>query len=61
MLFSLGRQFYRSTLYNNTFLKEEFIEMTDDPEAKSMHTFKGIGYNWMKEQLYQIISSLVKM
>ena len=26
------------------FLKEEFIEMTFDPEVKSMYTYEGIGY-----------------
>ena len=31
------------------FFKEEFIEMTFDLEAKSMHILKGIGYYWMNE------------
>ena len=31
-------------------LKEEFIEMTYDLEVKSMYTFNGIGYYWMKEK-----------
>ena len=30
--------------YLNTFLKEEFIEMTFTLEVKSLYTFKGIGY-----------------
>ena len=28
------------------FLTEEFIDMTFDPEPKSMDTFKGIGCYW---------------
>ena len=34
----------------NTFLKEEFIEMVFDFEAKSMYTFKGTWYTWIDEK-----------
>ena len=33
-----------------TFLKEEFIRMTFDLEAKSTYTFKGIGYCWRNKK-----------
>ena len=32
------------------FLKDEFIEMTFDLKSKSVHTFKGISYYWIKEK-----------
>ena len=35
----------------DTFLKVEIIEMTFNLEAKSMYTFKGIGYYWINEKL----------
>ena len=34
----------------DTFLKEEFIEMSFDLEAKSVYTFKGIEYYWINEK-----------
>ena len=34
----------------DTFLNEEFIEMTFDHEVKSMYTFKEIGYYWMNKE-----------
>ena len=35
----------------DTYLKEEFIEMTFDHDMKSMYTFKGIGYIWTNETM----------
>ena len=32
------------------FLKEELTKMTLNLEAKSMCTFKGIGYNWINKK-----------
>ena len=34
----------------NTFLKEEFIKMSFDLEAKSMYTFNAITYYWINEK-----------
>ena len=35
----------------DTFLKEEFIEMTFNHEGKSIYSFKRIGYNWMNKKI----------
>ena len=34
----------------DSFLKEEFTEMTFDFDPKSMYTFERIGYYWMNEK-----------
>ena len=45
----------------DTFLKEEFDEMTFDLKAKFMYTFKEIGYYWLNEKLLQNIPSFEQM
>ena len=42
----------------DTFLKEEFIEMTFSLEAKAMYTFKGIGYFWMNKKKIRFVQLL---
>ena len=41
---------YKLKIILDTLLKEEFIEMTFDLEAKTMYIFKVIGYWWMNEK-----------